>query len=152
MASHTASPSTALLRFAALAAAAWAGVAHPQAASGPSVWDGVYTEGQARRGSAIYARECAECHGPTLKESDGAPPLAAPDFLATWNGFSAADLYERIRKTMPVSAPGKLSAQQYADVLARILEANAFPAGPTELDGRPDALRRIRIDAARPKK
>ena len=53
---------------------------------------------------------------------------------------------------MPVSAPGKLSAQQYADVLARILEANAFPAGAAELDGRPDALRRIRIDSARPKK
>src|SRR5689334_18408939 len=99
-----------LLRLAALATAAWAGAAYPQAASGPSVWDGVYTERQARRGAEVYARECAECHGPTLKESDGAPPLAAPEFLATWNGFSAADLYERIRKTMPVSAPGKLSA------------------------------------------
>ena len=131
---------------AALAAAGFAGVAQPQATADRSVWDGVYTAQQAARGAALYARECAECHGPTLRERDGAPPLAAPEFLAAWNGFSAADLFERIRKTMPTAAPGKLTAKEYADVLALILEANAFPAGSAELDGRADSLGRIRIE------
>jgi S-disulfanyl-L-cysteine oxidoreductase SoxD len=115
-----------------------------------SIWDGVYTAEQARRGGDVYARECANCHGPTLKERDGAPPLAAPEFLANWNGFSAADLFERIRRTMPTGAPGSLSAQDYSDLLALILGANQLPAGAMELDGRDGRLRQIRIEAVKP--
>jgi S-disulfanyl-L-cysteine oxidoreductase SoxD len=127
----------------------------PAAAPEPatrSVWDGVYTAQQAKRGEAAYARECAMCHGATLKERDGAPPLADPEFLAQWNGFSAGDLFERIRRTMPTSQPGKLSAQEYADILAHILGANQFPAGGTELDSRTERLRQIRFEAAAPRK
>lgn len=116
-----------------------------------SIWDGIYTAQQARRGEQIYSRECANCHGPTLKERDGAPPLADPEFLANWNGFSAADLFERIRRTMPTGAPGTLSTQEYADLLALILGANQLPAGKMELDSRDGRLRTIRIEAVRPK-
>jgi cytochrome c5 len=31
-----------------------------------SVWDGVYSEEQAKRGAALYGRECARCHGTDL--------------------------------------------------------------------------------------
>jgi len=31
-----------------------------------SVWDGVYTAEQAKRGEALYANNCASCHGSAL--------------------------------------------------------------------------------------
>lgn len=113
-----------------------------------SVWDGAYTAQQDKRGNAVYAKACALCHGPTLNGGE-APPLAGPDFLAEWYGYSAAELFERIRSTMPVTGPGSLSAQEYADVLAHILSINKFPAGETELEGSRERLKQIRIEAAK---
>src|ERR1700721_1956122 len=40
-----------------------------------SVWDGVYTAGQADRGKALYGKQCASCHGAGLDGSGQAPPL-----------------------------------------------------------------------------
>lgn len=113
-----------------------------------SVWDGAYTAQQDKRGSAVYATACAICHGPALTAGE-APPLAGTDFLTQWYGFSAGDLYERIRGTMPVNGPGSLSAQDYADVLAHIFSINRFPAGGTELEGSREWLNQIRIEAAK---
>jgi S-disulfanyl-L-cysteine oxidoreductase SoxD len=115
-----------------------------------SVWDGVYTARQIQRGSAVYARDCATCHGPALNGAE-APPLAGADFLAEWYGYDAGDLFERIRSTMPVTGPGSLSAQDYADVLAHILSFNKFPAGETEMESSRELLKRIRIEAAKPR-
>ena len=111
-----------------------------------SVREGVYTAQQAQRGAAVYARECAECHGATLKEDDGAAPLAGSAFVSVWKPYSAGDLYERMRKTMPKAAPGSLGAQEYADILAQILRANGYPAGNTELTGRMELLSQIRFE------
>jgi mono/diheme cytochrome c family protein len=115
-----------------------------------SVWDGVYSARQIQRGSAVYARDCATCHGPELNGAE-APPLAGAEFLAEWYGYSAGDLFERIRGTMPVTGPGSLSSQEYADVLAYILSVNKFPSGKTEMEGSREPLKRIRIEAARPR-
>src|SRR5438876_3128832 len=38
-----------------------------------SVWDGVYTEEQAKRGESIYRKECAVCHGDMLTGGESAP-------------------------------------------------------------------------------
>ena len=116
--------------------------------SSRSVWAGVYTAQQAKRGEAIYARECASCHGPTVKDGQ-APPLAGEAFLAEWNGHSVGDLFERTCRTMPVIDPGNLSIQEYVDVLALILSANKFPAGDTELQSQTELLKQIRIEAAK---
>ncbi len=35
-----------------------------------SVWDGVYTDAQAKRGQALFEQNCVSCHGPAL-EGDG---------------------------------------------------------------------------------
>ena len=43
-----------------------ASVLSAQQADGPvrrTVWDRVYTEAQAGRGEALYARHCEQCHG-----------------------------------------------------------------------------------------
>lgn len=115
-----------------------------------SVWDGVYTEEQAKRGEAIYTKECASCHGDTLIGGGGASPLTGGMFMSNWNGLALSDLFDRIRKTMPQGTPGKLSKQQDADVLAYILSFNKFPAGKTELPRQVEFLREIRFDATKP--
>ena len=115
-----------------------------------SVWDGVYTEEQSDRGHDLYARECASCHGDLLTGGEQAPPLAGGEFLANWNGLSAGELFERIRKTMPMNKPGKLSREVNADILAFMLAMNKFPAGKTELSYKTEMLNQIRIEAMKP--
>jgi S-disulfanyl-L-cysteine oxidoreductase SoxD len=115
-----------------------------------SVWDGVYTEEQAKRGEALYEKQCSTCHGDKLAGRESAPPLTGGAFMANWNGLTLGDLFERIRRTMPQDSPGKLSRQQNADVLAYVLSFNKFPAGKTELYRQAEMLKEIRFEAAKP--
>jgi S-disulfanyl-L-cysteine oxidoreductase SoxD len=115
-----------------------------------SVWDGVFTEEQAKRGEETYGKECAGCHGPTLVGGGGAAPLTGGAFLSNWNGLTVGDLFDRIRKTMPQGAVGKLSKQQDADVLAYLLSFNKFPAGKNELQKQVEFLKEIRFEATKP--
>ena len=119
-------------------------------ATSRSVWDGVYTEEQAKRGEEMYHKECASCHGDTLVGGGGAAPLTGGAFLSNWNGLTVGDLFERIRKTMPQGSLGKLSKQQDADVLAYLLNFNKFPAGKTELQKQVEFLKEIRFEATKP--
>jgi len=116
-----------------------------------TVWDGVYTEDQAKRGEGVYAKECASCHGSELTGGESAPALAGDSFFANWNGLTLGDLFERIRVSMPQNAPGSLSRQQNADILAFILKVNQFPVGKTELDRQTDILKQIKFDSTKPK-
>ena len=118
--------------------------------SGRSVWDGVYTEEQAKRGETLYEKQCSACHGDKLAGRESAPPLTGGAFLANWNGLPLSDLFERVRRTMPQNAPGKLSRQQNADILAFVLSFNKFPAGKTELYRQAEMLKEIRFEAAKP--
>jgi quinoprotein glucose dehydrogenase len=104
---------------------------HAQATK--SVWDGVYTQDQANRGKDLYSAQCASCHGPELTGGEMAPALSGGDFMSDWNGLTVGDLFERIRISMPQNAPGSLSGQQNADILAFLLASNKFPAGAQEL-------------------
>jgi cytochrome c len=114
-----------------------------------SVWDGVYTYEQAKRGAALYATECASCHGGALNGGESAPPLTGGEFFSNWNGLTLGDLFERIRVSMPADNPGKLSREHDADILAFMLSVNQFPEGKTELEHRTEALRQIRIEAVK---
>jgi cytochrome c len=124
--------------------------AQTPAAESRTVWDGVYTEDQAKRGEPVYRKECAACHGDMLTGGESAPPLTGGAFLANWNGLTMGDLFDRIRKTMPQSAPGRLTRQQDADILAFMLSVNKFPAGKTELYRQLEMLREIRFEATKP--
>jgi S-disulfanyl-L-cysteine oxidoreductase SoxD len=117
-----------------------------------SVWDGVYTEEQAKRGQPLYSQHCASCHGDALTGGEMSPPLAGGDFLSNWNGLTVGHLFDRIRKTMPVTRPGKLSREVNADILAYILSVNQFPAGKDELAHDAEMLKQIRLDATKPEK
>lgn len=117
-----------------------------------SVWDGVYTADQAKRGETAYATNCAACHGDQLTGGEMAPPLAGGEFLSNWNGLTMGDLFDRIRTTMPAGKPGSLSRETNADIAAFILSFNKFPAGALELPHQSEVLKQIKIDAEKPKK
>jgi S-disulfanyl-L-cysteine oxidoreductase SoxD len=112
-----------------------------------SVWDGVYTDEQSKRGAALYAKECAACHGTELSGGEEAPPLSGGAFMSNWSGLTVGELFERVRLSMPEGRPGTLSRQQNADIVAYLLRFNQFPAGKTELAKDTDILKQIRFEA-----
>ena len=117
-----------------------------------SVWDGVFTEDQAKRGQGAYNENCSSCHGDSLTGGEMAPALAGGDFQSNWNGLTMGDLYDRIRTTMPLNKPGKLSREVNADILAYILRVNQFPAGQAELPHQSEVLKLIRFESVKPDK
>ena len=119
-------------------------------AQASSVWDGVYTDDQAKRGQPLYNKYCASCHGEQLTGGEDSPPLTGGAFLANWNGLTVGDLFERIRVSMPQNRPGQLTRQQNADILAFVLSANQFPPGKTELAPDTERLKQIRFEAKNP--
>jgi len=133
-----------------LAAASLCALRAQAPADARSVWDGVYTDEQAKRGEAVYRKECAACHGDMLTGGESAPALTGGGFQANWNGLTLGDLFDRIRKTMPQTKPGTLTRQQNADVLAFMLNINKFPAGKTELYRQSEMLKEIRFETKKP--
>jgi hypothetical protein len=51
---------------------------------------------------------------------------------------------------MPQNAPGSLSGQQNADILAFMLSANKFPTGTTELGTQAMLLKTVKFEAKKP--
>jgi mono/diheme cytochrome c family protein len=117
---------------------------------GRTVWSGVYTAAQADRGAAVYAYDCANCHGSGLEGADMSPALVGAAFMANWNDLTLGDLFERIRISMPANRPGTLSRQDNADVIAHLLRANRFPVGATELPTETPALRGLKFLTVQP--
>lgn len=105
-----------------------------------SVWDGVFTAEQAARGKASFAANCAVCHGADLNGVNR-PPLKGELFLNHWLEGSLDALFTHV-KAMP---PGRanLGDGPYVDLLAFLLEANAFPAGARELNA--EAIPNIQV-------
>jgi mono/diheme cytochrome c family protein len=115
-----------------------------------SIWDGVYTEAQAKRGEAIYAEHCVRCHGPTLMGgNDGAGALTGPTFNGNWNGVPLGQMLDRVRSTMPLDKPATLSRQQVTDVLTFIFSVNKIPAGKAELPRQAEMLNLIQFKASK---
>jgi quinoprotein glucose dehydrogenase len=132
-------------------AVAWLNlVAQSAETPSPSVWAGVYTAAQVARGDVAYRQECANCHGTTLEGADMTPALVGGGFTSNWNDLTVGDLFDRIRVTMPLDRPGKLTRQQNADVIAFLLNANGWPEGKTELAVDLGALKQIRIQSTKP--
>jgi len=115
-----------------------------------TVWDGVYTEEQAKRGAEVYAEKCSMCHGDSLGGVESAPPLTGPAFYANWEGESLNALFERIRVSMPLDNPGSLSRAQNADVVAHMLRSGGYPAGTAALEGQAGVLSGIRVLTYKP--
>lgn len=117
--------------------------------------------GSVREGAAIYATQCAACHG---VEGQGLhpvyPALVGRDPLGEDFGFAAdagiprtignywshaTTLYDYIRRAMPLYTPGALTADQTYAVTAFLLAANRVIPDTAVLDAA--ALRAVQMPA-----
>ncbi len=126
---------------AALALLAWTAGAQKKR----TTWDGVFSAEQAKRGASTYAARCASCHGETMGGTGGVPPVAGDAFLFSWNGKSAAELFDYVKTSMPPTDAGTLSSERTAELLAAIFERSGFPAGKETLPTDAAALGEITI-------
>jgi mono/diheme cytochrome c family protein len=122
---------------AALGNAIVSGQAKP---AGRTVWDGVYTDAQADRATAIFSSTCSRCHS---LGADGNRPLSGDKFWEGYTQKTVADLLSFVSKNMPNGNGGTLPAATYQDLVALILKSNGFPAGTTELA--PDTVATVQI-------
>ena len=102
-----------------------------------TVLDGVYSAAQAARGKDAFLDVCAQCH--TSSQFRG----------AAWRRLRGErpvrEYFEQIRTTMPIDNPGGLDRDEYAAIIAYVLQLNGYPAGAGELPSDSDALRQIRF-------
>ncbi len=105
-----------------------------------TVWDGVYTEAQAARGTMAYGQSCAGCHA---LAAQGKAPLVGDAFWKSFAQKTVGDLLEFVSTYMPNGNPGSLNEATYRDIVALMLKSNGFPAGTSELGG--DATANVQI-------
>lgn len=122
------------------------------AAQSTSVWSGVYTEEQAKRGEVVSNKLCTSCHGPELSGGEAGPTLVGLEFTGNWNNLTVLDFYDRTHATMPADAPGTMTPQQASDVIAYVFKLNKYPAGQTELPTDVALLKGIKIEGEQPAK
>src|SRR5215510_9105757 len=76
---------------------ALAGVSAGAAAQTVSVWSGVYTAAQGKRGEELHSAVCIMCHGRQLNgaaqpEMPPSPAIARASFLRKWSGQNVGAL------------------------------------------------------------
>ena len=117
-----------------------------QQAKAPSA-PAVYTVEQAARGDGLYEEQCVSCHGPIRAfVPEMAALLGDHTFRSNWRGRPLGDLFGMIIETMPQDAPGTLTPEETASLVAFILQGNRMPAGETELPHDPAVLAAIPFD------
>ena len=103
--------------------------------------------GDAATGATLYAVQCASCHGAKGEGVPGNPPGPAlvgrepregfgfgndPKLVRTIGNYwpEATTLFDYIKRTMPLTAPGSLSDDDVYSLTAHLLVANEIlPAG-----------------------
>jgi mono/diheme cytochrome c family protein len=127
------------------------GLAIVQAQSALSAWDGVYSKAQAQRGNELLTSgQCRTCHTETLGGGAGIPAIVGVEFQFKWDGKSVGELYDYILTKMPPGAPGSLTDQKTADIVAALLAADGYPAGEgKDLPADASALAGITITASK---
>lgn len=80
---------------------------------------------QATAGRQLYDQQCTACHGSSLDNGEFGPPLTGEEFLQKWGNHPTDEVFDVITTSMPPGAPGSLSADQAANLLAYILQRNA---------------------------
>jgi len=117
-------------------------VSRPVRASVPdiSVAAGVFNAQQAARGEQVYAQNCSACHD--------AENYAGQSLQAKWGGFTLGDIYNDISVSMPPENPGGLSPEDYASIVAYLLQESGYAPGEgsAQLPGDNFQLRRYVID------
>src|SRR5262245_32802832 len=76
---------------------------------------------------------CVGCHRDDLRGDSTAPSVVVESFLFLWGDMEVCELLARMQKVMPSDRPGSLPAAAYIDIVAFILQKNAFPTGGQDL-------------------
>jgi alcohol dehydrogenase (cytochrome c) len=90
-----------------------------------SVGSAPYTAAQVTAGAQVYQQRCAACHGAQL-QGVSAPALTGPGFANSH--LNLTNVRTIVTTQMPLGAPGSLTPQQYADVIAFLLKYDCVPA------------------------
>ena len=115
--------------------------------------------GSHAKGAAVYAAQCAACHGargeglgayPKLVGRDpreGFPFARDPKLVKTIGNYwpYATTLFDYVRRTMPLTSPGSLTDDEVYAVVAFLLAENEVIARDAVLDAR--ALPAVRMPA-----
>jgi len=106
-------------------AVSWAAlvVVTAQGAQGTGASTSAGSEQQAR-GKTLYMDKCSKCHQESLRGTSEYPPLAGDTFWMNWETYTANNLLEQMRTTMPDDAPGSLARENYVDIVSYILKMN----------------------------
>ncbi|WP_404714012.1 c-type cytochrome [Sphingomonas sp. MMS24-J13] len=112
---------------------------------GASTARGAYTAAQATEGATLYKGACAMCHGESLAGTFEVPPLTGL-FVARWSNGSVGALFDYVSNAMPQMAPGSLSPDDNAKIVAYLLQANGMPAGTKPLSTDAAALKAIAFE------
>ena len=118
----------------------WAVLALAAIAAQPtkSVKAGVYTAAQAERGQTLFRSKCASCHAPNRFTDDL--------FYLSFAGKPLWEMYDVISDSMPEDDPGSMKPEEYADVIAYLLQLNKFPTGAEDLTPAKDVLIAIMME------
>jgi mono/diheme cytochrome c family protein len=110
----------------------------PEAPAGARATEPVpafYTAEQAERGRRVFSTLCATCHGRN--------EFTGPIFALTWMAEPVGHLFEHISTAMPQDDPGSLTPEEYAAVVAYMLELNGRAAGERAMPADAEALGRL---------
>jgi S-disulfanyl-L-cysteine oxidoreductase SoxD len=107
--------------------------------------------GTAQEGRAIYEQKCASCHGEhgegaTAEELVGEPKPPTADNPSKAIGSYwpyATTIFDFVRRSMPPSAPGSLSADETYAVAAYLLSANKIIGENVEINA--ETLPRVQM-------
>lgn len=83
---------------------------------------------QAESGAALYATNCAACHGANLEGTRLGPLLSGNTFLQRFGSQTPALLLGNIQANMPPGGAPSLSDQDYLHITAHLLSANGVDA------------------------
>lgn len=107
--------------------------------------------GTAEKGKAIYAAQCARCHGATGREGPEEPIVGGIGSLTTARPLKtvgsfwpyATTLWDYVNRAMPFDRPGVLPADDVYAVVAYLLQLNGIVSTADVLDA--NSLPKIRM-------
>jgi S-disulfanyl-L-cysteine oxidoreductase SoxD len=113
--------------------------------SSRTIWSGVYSAAQARRGESVAKSKCTRCHETDLAGGQDGPGLVGPEVVEAWSGMTLRDVFDRISTTMPADAPRSLGTEEVAAIVAYLLNLNKAPVGDNDLPTDMAELAEIRV-------
>jgi mono/diheme cytochrome c family protein len=109
-----------------------AGVATLAAVTGGTAARAAFQGDQVAAGQAVFQQICSQCHGDQGEGGEGPPIIGRGNALADYR--NALRLFNYLLDAMPNDDPGRLSAQQYYDVLAYLLSQNNWNPEGLQVD------------------